>query len=397
MSSVELNKEYEVDITAVAHGGHCIGRVNGQVVFVRHTAPGERVRIRITSLTKGGKIAFADAIEVLTASEHRITPPCAAAGACGGCDFMHLDLGYQRELKTNVLREQLVRLAGLAPDSDLVTGTVVEALTSSETGLGWRSRMEYSTTSQGRIGMRRHGSHDVVPISQCRIAHPLIATDGVTNVPWAAGTEIRAVATSEGHVAVLPEASTESPRLTEKVGDFVYHVNARGFWQSHKDAPAVFVETALEMLDLKSGQHVLDLYAGAGLFTLPLAAAVGAGGRVDAVEGDPIAMKDLRSNLREYENVNTHLMSVEKWLGQRRIKNCDMVLLDPSRMGAGKAVIAELARLRPDKIVYVACDPAALGRDIALLREAGYSLTRIRSFDAFPMTHHMETFATFER
>ena len=389
--SLAVGDIVELTIDRIAHGGHCVGRVDGQVLFVRHTAPQEVVRAQVTGLGKGGKFAFADAIEVLAASTHRITPACPYAGECGGCDFQHLDLGYQRELKRLVLIEQLVRLGKIDADSALLKTLTVEPMSSTDSGLNWRTRMEYATDSRGRIGLRRHGSNEVVTIDKCRVAAEEIATDGVTNRPWQANTEVRAVVTSTGERQVVAEGLDENPILREQVGENTFNVFTRGFWQAHRSAPTVFTDTVLRLAKLKAGDHVLDLFAGAGLFSVPMLQAVGAGGRVDAVEGDPGACKNLRSNVRAYPNAAAHVGSVDKWLAKSGLSRCDVVVLDPPRVGAGKVVVERIAKLKPRTVVYVACDPAALSRDIAYFGERGYRVDSIEAFDAFPMSHHFET------
>ena len=397
MDTLEIGDVVEVSIERVAHGGHCVGRVQGQVLFVRHTAPGETVRAKITSIGKGGKFAFADCEEVLTSSPQRITPACRFAGECGGCDFQHLNLSYQRELKTAVLVEQLTRLGKLPVDHPLLSGLHVQALSADETGAGWRTRMEYATDARGRIGLRKLGSNDVVTIDRCLIAADEIATDGVTNRPWAANSEVRAVVTSTGERQLTIEGSEENPILREKVGDNTFSVFARGFWQAHRRAPEVFTESVMKLAGLKQGDHVVDLFAGAGLFTVPALSAVGAGGRVDAVEGNPAACKNLRSNTRAFPNAAAHVGSVDTWLKKSGLSRCDVVILDPPRVGAGKEVVARIAKLKPRTIVYVACDPAALARDIAYFGELGYSPHAIEAFDAFPMSHHFETVVALTR
>lgn len=396
-NSLAVGDDIEVDIERVAHGGHCVARHEGQVLFVRHTAPGERVRIRVTGIGKSGKFVFADAVHVLVASPHRVTAPCAFAGHCGGCDFQHLDVGYQRELKRLVLIEQLTRLGKIDDANPLLGQLRVRPLSADETGLDWRTRMEYSTDSRGRIGLKAHGSHDVVTIDKCVVAAHEIGSDGLTNKPWAPGSEVRAVVTSTGERQILPSSSPDNPLLRERVGANTFAVYTRGFWQSHRRAPEVFTEAVCRLADAHAGDHVIDLYAGAGLFSVPLIQSVGEGGRVDAVEGDSGACKNLRANLRGFANAAAHASAVEPWLARSGISRCDVVVLDPPRVGAGKNVVQRVAKLRPRTVVYVACDPAALARDVAYFTEVEYTLARIEAFDAFPMSHHFETIAVFTR
>ena len=389
---LHIDDEVEITIERVAHGGHCVGRFNGQVVFVRHTLPGEVVIARITKLAK--KLAFADAIEVKTPSSHRIQPVCPVAGECGGCDWQHSDLAYQREMKSQVLREQLVRLGKLDAESPLVANAEVNALRLDETGTGWRTRVEYATDSRGRAGFRKHSSHEVVTVGECATAVPAITGDGITNVPWLANGEVRAVATSTGDVLVLPDGAGDD-LVHEKVGNYRYELRARGFWQGHISAPEKFVEEVVRLAAPKPGEHIVDLYAGAGLFSLPLADAVALNGRLDAVEGDIDAARALKKNLKKFAQGQSYSQDVYSWLRKSGVRKCDVVVLDPPRIGAGKDNVQAIAKLKPSRIVYVACDPAALARDIADFAEFGYHPTEISAWDAFPMTGHFETIVRF--
>ncbi|MEY4322318.1 MAG: hypothetical protein RL410_99 [Actinomycetota bacterium] len=390
--TIAIGDRVEISIDRVAHGGHCVGRFDGQVVFVRHTLPGEKVLAEITKVSK--KLAFADAVEVWTPSPHRVSPPCKYAGACGGCDWQHADIAYQREMKTSVLQEQLVRLGKLSADSDLVRTAKVLPLRADENGLNWRTRVEYATDARGRAGFRRHSSHDVVTVSECVVAVPSISGDGITNVPWQADGEVRAVATSGDDVVLLPLGAGDE-KVVERVGGYSYELRARGFWQGHISAPEVFVREVNRLVQPQVGEHIIDLYAGAGLFSVPLADAVGLGGRLDAVEGDNDAARALKKNIARFAQAQASSGDVLSWLKRSGVKKCDAVVLDPPRVGAGKEVLQAIARLRPSRIVYVACDPAALARDIADLAELGFKPTEISAWDAFPMTGHFETIVRF--
>ena len=150
------------------------------------------------------------------------------------------------------------------------------------------------------------------------------------------------------------------------------------------------------------GAAVLDLYSGAGLFTAPLSDAVGETGEVVSVEGDARAVKDARRNLHDRRNVELHAGDVAQVLTGRvdadsDVVHADAVVLDPPRTGAGRKVVAGITELRPERVVYVACDPAALARDIALFADAGYALADLQAYDLFPMTHHLEAVAVLTR
>lgn len=195
---------------------------------------------------------------------------------------------------------------------------------------------------------------------------------------------------------------------------FSYQVSAGGFWQIHRAAPSTMVGTMLTMLRPQEGECALDLYAGAGLFTAALADAVGATGTVVSIEGSPVTHKDARSNFapdgcsRTENSANTrievirgdvarHLVDLKTALEFGEIPAIDAVVLDPSREGANRTTLERLDALDPKRILYVACDPASLGRDTGILRELGWDMVQLRAFDMYPNTHHVESVALFER
>lgn len=195
---------------------------------------------------------------------------------------------------------------------------------------------------------------------------------------------------------------------------FSYQVSAGGFWQIHRAAPSTMVGTMLTMLRPQEGECTLDLYAGAGLFTAALADAVGATGTVVSIEGSPVTHKDARSNFapdgcsRTDNSANTrievirgdvarHLVDLKTALEFGEIPAIDAVVLDPSREGANRTTLERLDALDPKRILYVACDPASLGRDTGILRKLGWDMVQLRAFDMYPNTHHVESVALFER
>jgi tRNA/tmRNA/rRNA uracil-C5-methylase (TrmA/RlmC/RlmD family) len=352
-----VGERYVVEVGPVAHGGHFVARHEGRVLFVRHALPGEQVVAEVTEGTDQDKFLRADAVEVVTSSSERVTPPCPYAGPslCGGCDFQHVALPAQRELKAAVVREQLQRLAKL----DMPV--VVEAVPGDVDGLRWRTRIQWAHTPDGQRGLRKHRSHDVVPIDDCRIAAP-----GARSGPGV---------------------------VTERVRDHEFEVDADGFWQIHPGAPGALVSSVLEGLEPRAGERAIDLYAGVGLFSVFLAEAVGVTGHVLAVEGSHRAAEHARANLAGYPWATVRTGRVDQALAD--LDGADLVVLDPPREGAKRVVVEPITALRPRKVAYVACDPAALARDTAIFAEHGYSLESLRAFDLFPMTHHVECVAVF--
>ncbi len=415
--AAEVGTEVELEVGPVAHGGHCVARLDGRVVFVRHTLPGERVRARVT---EGGPSFWrADAVEVLQASPDRVEPAWPAAGAdgVGGGELSHVALPAQRRWKTDVLVEQLQRLARI--DSDwLAREVTVEGVPGDDErrGLHYRTRIDLVADADGHAGMRKHRSHDVLalkkmPLGTAEIAAFAIAEDVFTRT-WEPGAQLALVAPSEGDPVLLvdgepwrrgkPDTRPNARRaVTEAVtgpwGTHRYRVAADGFWQVHREAPAVLTGAVLDAVRPVEGATVLDLYSGAGLFTLPLADAVGPDGRVVAVEGDARAVKDARRNAHAFGQVDLREGAVDRVLADDPDGAADVVVLDPPRTGAGRAVVDAIAARAPRRIVYVACDPAALARDVGYLAGHGYTLTGVRGFDLFPHTHHLEAVAVLDR
>jgi tRNA/tmRNA/rRNA uracil-C5-methylase (TrmA/RlmC/RlmD family) len=386
-----VGERFEVEVGPVAHGGHCVARLpepESRVVFVRHALPGERVVVQITEGTEGDRFWRGDAVSVLQASPDRVEAPCpfAGPGLCGGCDFQHVAVPAQRALKTAVVREQLVRLGRLDEGSPLVTGVEVQAVPvpgRPDDGLRWRTRQRYAALPDGQPAMRAHRSHELVAIDDCLIAaegaRPREAVDGPVVEEGTQG----------------PSRDLVTHEVTLGGTSYPFTVAADGFWQVHPEAPRVLVETVLELLSPQPGERALDLYAGVGLFARVVGEVTGA--RVVAVEGDRTAAQHARANLSALKGAVVECGPTESVLRAGYDEPFDLVVLDPPREGAKRAVVEQVVDRRPRAVAYVACDPAALGRDIAIFAEHGYELTAIRAFDLFPMTHHVECVALLRR
>lgn len=408
----------DLEIGPVAHGGHCVARLDGRVVFVRHTLPGERVRARLTDAGADATFWRADAVEVLDASPDRVASawPEAGPGGAGGGELAHVALPAQRAWKRSVLAEQLRRLArlDLEPEVQAAPGDDERG------GLGWRTRIDLHVDAEGRAGMRGHRSHDVVPLTGMPLATEHVTALGLFDRRWPAGSRLEAVAPADGSPPVVLldgapfdlHSNRRDPRpnaraaVREQVDvggtSYAYRVAAAGFWQVHREAPALLAGRVLEAVGDVAGATVLDLYSGAGLFASPLADAVGTDGRLVAVEGDERAVRDARRNAHDRPQVELHAGDVLDALRGRRgsapvLDAADVVVLDPPRTGAGRKVVDAVAALGPRRVVYVACDPAALARDVALLGERGWADVTITGYDLFPMTHHVEAVAVLDR
>ncbi|GAA0244591.1 TRAM domain-containing protein [Saccharothrix mutabilis subsp. mutabilis] len=406
MTATWKQRLIEVEVGAVAHGGHCVARHEGRVVFVRHALPGERVRVRITEDT-GGSFCRGDAVEVLQASPDRVEPPCpfSGPGLCGGCDWQHASWEAQRELKAAVVSEQLHRLAKLDWE------VIVEDLPGGPTD--WRTRMRMAVAPDGRPGFRAHRSHDVVPVDHCVIAVPG-ALDPVVGRTWPPGSELVVTRDAGGQVHLTEvgppvvrrgrpvpgpaKRRAGSGTATELAAHRAWNLRADGFWQVHPAAADTLAAVVRDWADCQPGDRAWDLYGGVGLFASVLAEQVGESGSVAVVESSTGAVEDGRVNLSDLPQVAWYPGRTEQVLETPDFTDLppDVVVLDPPRKGAGRSVVTAIARSRPARVVYVACDPAALARDIASFSHLGYELTQLRAFDAFPMTHHVECVALLE-
>ncbi|MER7760241.1 TRAM domain-containing protein [Streptomyces sp. NPDC097619] len=427
-----VGEEYEVEVGPVAHGGHCIARTaDGRVLFVRHALPGEKVLARVTEGESDSRFLRADAVTVIDASKDRVEAPCpfAGPGRCGGCDWQHAKPGAQRRLKGEVLTEQLRRLAGLTPEEAGWDGTVIPAegdkLPAGQVPQ-WRTRVQYAVDEEGRAGLRRHRSHEVEPVDHCMIASPGVTELGIEKREWpqmatveaiaATGSGDRQVVLTPGPGGRLPLVELDKPvsvlRVEEKDGGvhrvhgrpFVreradgrtYRVGMGGFWQVHPQAADTLIRAVMQGLMPRKGEMALDLYCGVGIFAGALAERLGETGAVLGIEAGKRAVEDARHNLADFPRVRIEQGKVEQILPRTRITECDLIVLDPPRAGAGKQTVRHLAGLGARRIAYVACDPAALARDLAYFREAGYKPRTLRAFDLFPMTHHVECVAILE-
>jgi tRNA/tmRNA/rRNA uracil-C5-methylase (TrmA/RlmC/RlmD family) len=415
----EAGDVVRADVGEAVHGGWCIARPSdaeaGQrgrrpVLFVRHALPGELINAVVTQTT--AKFARADATEIIRAAPERVSAPCpyARPGGCGGCDWQHASLHAQREIKAQVISQQLRRIAGLERDVS------VHELPGEASGLGWRTRVRFAVDKDGRAGLYRHRSHEIEHISDCLIAHPLITEAAVTRKTWSGAEWVEVAASPDtgdrallirgrggGGASHIPDdhqadsGSAGSPRfLSYRAAGRAWRVSAAGFWQGHPAAADVLAEAVLAALEPRPGQTGLDLYCGAGLFAGVLAEAVGPSGSVIGVEQDEAAVRDARHNLRQTPWAHIHRGDAARVLAKLGPGDATIAVLDPPRAGATRALIDLLCSGGLSRVAYVSCDPATLARDIAVFDGHGWRLEQLRGFDAFPMTHHVECLAVLE-
>ncbi|MBP2437549.1 class I SAM-dependent RNA methyltransferase [Microbacterium amylolyticum] len=400
----------ELDITGVAHGGVFVARHGttasepGMVVFVPDTMPGERVRARVTQVKKS--FARAEVLDVLEASLHRVAHVWAQADVGtapqqrpGGADFGHIALAHQRELKQRVITEAFEKFAGGAVPVEVLPAR------SHEEGTRWRTRVSLHVDAEGRVGPYAARSHDVIEVTE----HPL-ATRAVEAAALGLTREkegrVDLIHPADGRVRIVRRPASTSRRtapevVTERVGEREFRVDTTGFWQVHRDAATALdrvVRSELAQLPVAEDSHHLDLYGGVGLFAAALADHGGTS-RVTTVESSARATLHARANLADL-NVAAVTARAERFVEQlepapelRR----GVILLDPPRSGAGEKVVSRIAALSPSAVIYIACDPVALARDVGEFRRAGYDVAQVRALDLFPSSHHVEAVAVLTR
>lgn len=427
-------------IESLSHGGDAVAHApDGRAVFVRYGCPGDLVRARV--VMEHPRYLQAVTAEVLEASPDRVEPPCPYFGECGGCQWQHVSYPAQAAAKAQSVRDALAHLGHLAPP---VADTVP-----SPKEYGYRNRIELRVAEVGgrtAVGYSALGSERLVPVDLC-----LLPPKRHQKLPKAIGGVLRFLARDErvrnisrasfraalhgGDTAVdlwtppgpfprqlvgktVAEATgadgvdrvlvREHPKRRdiagvevlmgsgvwrERLGDFGYAVSPTSFFQVNTRVAERMAGLVLEALQPSEDDRVLDLYAGVGTFTLPLAAT---GAEVAAVEGAGSAVRDLRRNLEE-NGLFADVAPGEASRALAELGRFDLAVTDPPRSGMRPETVAALAEASPRRLVYVSCDPATLARDARALVEAGYVLRDATPVDLFPQTFHTETIAVFDR
>jgi 23S rRNA (uracil1939-C5)-methyltransferase len=410
-----MPETFQLELTAMAHGGSALGRHEGRVIFVPYSIPGETVRVELVEArTRWGRARL---VEVLEPSLHRVDPPCPYFGQdkCGGCQFQHIDYEAQAEYKREVVIDQLARLGGLGD-------TNVQEIIGAADPWAYRNHVQFHTTPQGQLGFLTADTHDVIPIEECLILDPLLdelwaALDmewpqlhqlslrcGSVTGDRMAVFELNeyqdfdievdfpvscVILLADGEVVVL----MGNAYLEEQVAGRDYRISANSFFQVNTAGAEALVALVRDALAPTSSDTLLDLYCGVGLFGLSLADRVG---RVVGVEADPSAAGDFRVNSRRMDHVALIEGKAQAVL-PRIDEPVDLLALDPPRSGAGEQVIEQIARLNARRIAYVSCDPATLARDARHLTERGFELQEVQPVDLFPQTYHVESVALFVR
>lgn len=403
----------------VAHGGVFVAHHEGRVVFVSDAIPGERVVARVTDV-QHDRYWRAETLDVLRASPDRrehVWPEASVDRApeqrAGGAEFGHITMDRQRELKSEVLRDALARLGGVefdtpvrAVDAALAPGASVEL------GTGWRTRVRLHVAHDGTVGPYAARSHSVVPVASVPLTVPELAHIAPLGERFPGARAVDLVAPSVGDPEIVVVSSERMPRaarptIEERVGDRSFRLDRDGFWQVHRGAAATLTRAVQELVDpdlFDPRAANLDLYGGVGLLAAAIGDRFGDAVHITSVEADTRATEHAGANLADWVGAWAVTARVDRFLDdlvadagagtvERSRAREATVVLDPPRSGAGRHVVDRLAELAPRQLVYVACDPVALARDVGLLRDRGYELVEVRAFDLFPNTHHFEAVA----
>jgi 23S rRNA (uracil1939-C5)-methyltransferase len=403
---------FTLELTANAYGGEALGRLDdGRVVFVPFAIPGETVRVRLVQ--EKPRFARAVLLEVLEPSTERIAPHCAHFGKCGGCHYQHLACETQLAAKTAILKEQLERTGGL------VDPLILPAVPSPDTYY-YRNYVQFHLSQDGKLGYRRAHSHEVLAIQECHL--PETALNEVwPKLEFETMPELERIGIRlgyQGEVQLVLESSDPLPPelVVEELPVSVVHrspagslvlagsqavtiqvlarpfrVSAGSFFQVNTRMAGAMVEHLLAAIPrfhpLTSNTILVDGYCGVGLFGAFLADKVG---QLVGIESSPSAVEDFVTNLDEFDNVSIYEATVERVLGDLKLKP-DVILVDPPREGIDRHALEVLINSRASLVIYVSCDPATLARDARNLIIGGYRLAQITPFDLFPQTFHLES------
>ncbi len=392
---MQIGETYELEIEKLIYGGEGIGRVNQQAVFVAYAAPGDRVRIRITKIERN----FARGVieEILAPSADRRSAPCQHFGICGGCQLQHLNYAAQLKAKAEFIRSSLQRIGGIQWEEN------IEILGADEFGYRSRAEIKIQRTEDGvpNLGFFQANSHEVCNITECPVLlpeanralqrlhdKPKLVHKRATRIFLAVSDDETVMVPATGENAKAAEIDAQGT-IHQTIAGFQFAFGIRSFFQGNRLLIEQLVSTATS--DAR-GAIAFDLYAGAGLFSLPIAKYFE---QVYAVEGSKLSGNHGINNAKtnHIKNVNFDIKSVEAWLkyDAPKLSRPDWVILDPPRAGAGEIVVNRLMELKPLAITYVSCDPATLARDLKTLTKTNYKIDSIIGLDMFPQTYHVET------
>ncbi len=406
-----------LDLTTetMVHGGQTLARHSNRVIFTPYTIPGERIRARLTDDRE--RFAFAECVDVVKPSPHRVTPRCPhfGPGKCGGCHFQHIDYAAQPGYKRDVVIDQLKRIGGFK-------NPPVSPAIASPDAWGYRHHATFHVNDAGRLCFVGTDNTTLIPIDECHIIRPelreLLTELNLEDVPEL--DRVRVQVGSEGDTMLILSTRDDQPpglevtipvsvnfllsdnepvnligstTVSYTVRGRSFRVTAGGFFQVNPPVAGLLVDMVLERLALRGTETVLDLYAGVGLFTAFLAERASL---VISVESYPPAVSDADVNLSDLDNIDLVEGAVEDVVSALE-GPIDAVVLDPPRSGVDGYALDALIALRPRTIVYVSCEPSTLARDAKRLATKGYRLLDVTPVDMFPQTFHVESVAHFVR
>ncbi len=418
MTELAVGTRLELDIERLAFGGSAIARHDGLAVFVPFGAPGDRALVEITELDK--KVARGKLLEVLRPGPQRVAPRCRHFGDCGGCQFQHVDYAAQVAAKQEFVRDALVRTGGFdwpepvvvhhaEPWGYRVRTQLKLTATSGQRADGSHGRLRRQERKQQpraplqgdaplRLGFHRAFEHAVVDIQECPVLAPSLE-QGLAGIRAALATmprrdwpyQIEGGAGVDGACWAPDLPGIQKDLVVHEVHGFRYLIEPESFFQGNRHLVGELVTGALG--DAR-GELAFDLYAGVGLFSLPLSKRFT---RVVAVEDERRATTLGRVNAKANgcDNVGYLRLATEQFLQQNK-ERPDLVLMDPPRLGA-KPALPFLLRLAAPQLVYVSCDPQTLARDLRTLVDGGYRLDSVEGYDMFPHTYHVECVARLSR
>jgi 23S rRNA (uracil1939-C5)-methyltransferase len=409
-------------LSDMAYGGEAVGRFEGKAVFVPYAVPGETARVQV--VTDKGRFARARLLEILTPSPRRVAPPCPQFGVCGGCQWQHVEYQAQLEYKHSIVLSQLQHIAA-RPDAP------VRPTLGMDNPWCYRNHVQFGVSNGSQLGFMATGSHRVVPIERCLLMHALldelytslnIELLGLRRLTLRAG-----VNTGERMIILEmeedqpPEVEVDLPvsfvmllsdgtpvtllgssHIHERLAGRMYRVSAPSFFQVNTQQAEMVVSTVHSYLNATADDTILDAYCGVGTFALELARTAR---QVVGIESSAPALADAVANAVGVDNVrfvhgpvaeNLNTLDLAR-RGATEYLKAPLAVLDPPREGVGQEVVAALARLAVQRIVYVSCDPATLARDIKGMLAAGYTLREVQPIDMFPQTYHIESVALLER
>jgi 23S rRNA (uracil1939-C5)-methyltransferase len=397
----------QVQVETMAHGGSALARHEGKVVFIPYVLPGEEVLIELTE--EKARYARGRLVEIKTPSADRVEPRCSHFGTCGGCHWQHIAYDRQVKLREEIIQSQLTRIAHL-PDAP------VEPTIRAENPWNYRNHVQLHLDATGQPGFIVAEQHDVVPITECFIMHPLLwdmFSSLDINFPDLDRVSLRAGISTGERLLILETAGHEAPGveidvpvscvlllgdgqpatyvgnnyITERLAGRSIRISATSFFQVHTSQAEQLLATVNRYADPQGNERVLDLYCGVGTFGVGLSDTVA---EVIGIDSSEVAIEDARYNSEGITNLRFLQGSAEQLLPTIE-EAIDLVILDPPRQGVSKQALSALVAQAPPRVVYVSCDPATLARDVGRMIQAGYELLAVQPVDMFPQTYHVET------